>query len=158
MSEDLTSKLPANGNQTLSRVLNALQELTVRVDKLDQKVEERLYDTRPIWEQVVNSVGQLQEGQARLQSELQSVQEGQARLERGQDQLQQTQQRMQSELQNLHDGQERLTPDSREVKTYLRDILRRMSIFHDTLLTIQADYRDIYDRIRGLEQKGEANG
>jgi hypothetical protein len=30
--------------------------------------------------------------------------------------------------------------------------LRRLSIFNDTLVTMQADYRDIYDRVRGLEK------
>ena len=33
-----------------------------------------------------------------------------------------------------------------------------MSIFNDTLVAIQADYRDIYDRVRGLELKTEVNG
>jgi len=34
----------------------------------------------------------------------------------------------------------------------LRDIFRRLSIFNDTLNTMQADYRDIYDRIRDIER------
>jgi len=32
----------------------------------------------------------------------------------------------------------------------LRDFNRKFSIFNDTLTQIQADYRDIYDRVRGL--------
>jgi hypothetical protein len=38
-----------------------------------------------------------------------------------------------------------------DIRTSQRDGLRRMSVFHDTLITMQADYRDIYDRVRGLE-------
>ena len=43
-----------------------MQERLSRVEKrlqdLDDKVEERLYDTRPIWEKLVTDVAQLQDG------------------------------------------------------------------------------------------------
>ncbi len=116
MSEDLTKKLPKNDSEKLSYVVIAVQDLTSRlqaldnkVEALDNKVEERLCDTRPIWDQVVTNVAQLQEGQQRIEQQ------------------------------------------SHEIRTILRDMLRRLSIFNDTLVTIQADYRDIYDRVRHLE-------
>ena len=40
----------------------------------------------------------------------------------------------------------------REIRTHQRDMNRRMSIFNDTLSGIQADYRDIYDRVREIER------
>ena len=46
-----------------------------------------------------------------------------------------------------------LTEDVREIRTHLRDMDRRLSICNDTLVGIQADYRDIYDRVRGLERQ-----
>ncbi|HJX88997.1 MAG TPA: hypothetical protein VJ372_00800 [Pyrinomonadaceae bacterium] len=95
------------------------------MDALDHKVEERLYDTRPIWEKLVSVVAQLQESQER-------VEESQQRCEGRFDVLEK---------------------ESREIKTFMRDILRRMSNFFDTLVTMQADYRDIYDRVRSLEIK-----
>ena len=134
MSEDLTNKLPGNGSQTLASVVKVVQELTVRVEKLDQKVEERLYDTRPMWERLASKVDLLQEG-------LQELRQGQNDLR-----------------EELCKGQDDLREETRGLKTYLRDILRRMSIFNDTLVAIQADYRDIYDRVRGLELKSEVNG
>ena len=123
MSEGLTNKLPANHGANLERVLDALQQLTVRVDSLDRKVDERLYDTRPIWESFGAKVDQIQESQVHSEQQMRDLRQ-----------------------------------ESRGLKTYLRDILRRMSIFNDTLVAIQADYRDIYDRVRGLELKGEVNG
>jgi seryl-tRNA synthetase len=51
----------------------------------------------------------------------------------------------------LQESQQRTEEQSREIRTILRDILRRLSIFNDTLVTMQADYRDIYDRVRSLE-------
>ena len=145
MSEDLTNKLPGNGSQTLASVVKVVQELTIKVEKLDQKVDERLYDTRPMWEHLASKADLLQEG-------LQELRKGQNDLReelcKGQDDLRE----------ELRKGQDDLCEETRGLKTYLRDILRRMSIFNDTLVAIQADYRDIYDRVRGLELKSEVNG
>jgi len=88
-----------------------------RLGDLEQKVDLRPYDTRPIWEKVQTDIIQLQEGQQRFQ-----------------------------------EGQEFLRRESHEIHTMLRDIFRRLSIFNDTLITMQADYRDIYDRIRDIER------
>jgi hypothetical protein len=41
-----------------------------RLRLLERKVEERLYDTRPIWEKVLIDTGLLREGQARLEGSL----------------------------------------------------------------------------------------
>jgi hypothetical protein len=101
--------------------------------------------------QVNNNVHALQEGQARLER-------GQVQLQESQQLLQEQQQRMHNGLQAVSIGHERLNHDSREIRTSLRDILRRMSIFNDTLVAIQADYRAIYYRVRGLELKSEVNG
>jgi chromosome segregation ATPase len=145
MSEDLTNKLPGNGSETLASVVKVVQELTVRVEKLDQKVDERLYNTRPMWEHLASKVDLLQEG-------LQELRQGQNDLR---EELRNGQADLREELCN---GLADLRQESRGLKTYLRDILRRMSIFNDTLVAIQADYRDIYDRVRGLELKSEVNG
>jgi septal ring factor EnvC (AmiA/AmiB activator) len=71
MSEDLTKKLSKGDN---TEIFLILQHIDSRLQNLEQKVEERLYDTRPIWEKVVADVAQLQAGQQQLQ-------EGQQRLE-----------------------------------------------------------------------------
>jgi len=88
MSEDLTKKLPRTDSEKITLILTTVQNLEARqdntdlrlsnlekrFDSLDQKVEERLYDTRPIWQKAVAAIAQLQEGQTRSQ-------EGQNRLE-----------------------------------------------------------------------------
>jgi hypothetical protein len=70
MSEDLTKK-PTPGDDNVAAILKHIDS---RLQSLEQKVEERLYDTRPIWQKVVADIAQLQEGQRHLE-------EGQARLE-----------------------------------------------------------------------------
>ncbi len=71
MSEDLTKKLPKSDN---TEIVLILKNIDSRLEKLERKVEERLYDTRQIWEKVVADVALLQEGQTRLE-------DGQRRLE-----------------------------------------------------------------------------
>ncbi|HUQ34518.1 MAG TPA: hypothetical protein VM095_20525 [Pyrinomonadaceae bacterium] len=118
MSEDLTQKLPTSQDPALAQILSAVQNLGAglgnlenRFGSLERKVEERLHDTRPIWEKV------------------------------------------QADIAQLHEGQEGLRKDIRDVRTELRDMNRKFSIFNDNLIQIQADYRDIYDRVRDLERQ-----
>jgi chromosome segregation ATPase len=122
MSEDLTKKLPTTDSDKLASILTTVQALEGRMERLEQKVEERLYDTRPIWEKAIADLAQMRESQEFLRKE-------------------------------LHESQESLRKEVREIKTSQRDALRRMSVFHDTLISMQADYRDIYDRVRGFETK-----
>ncbi len=132
MSDDLTQKLPTSPDPALAQILSAVQDLGTRIGSLEtrlgnlenrfenlenrmgsleKKVDERLHDTRPIWEKVQADIAQLQE------------------------------------------GQEAMRKDVREVRTELRDMNRKLSIFNDNLVQIQADYRDIYDRVRDLERQ-----
>ena len=91
MSEDLTQKLPGSDSEKLEMILTSTQNLEARFGNLEsrvqdidsrlggleQTVEERLYDTRPMWHKVVADIAQLQTGQ-------QDIEKGQQRLEEGQ--------------------------------------------------------------------------
>ena len=67
MSEDPTQKLPGSQSNALEQILTVVQSLDGRVQSLESKVEERLFDTRPIWEKGQADIAQLQEGQQRLE-------------------------------------------------------------------------------------------
>ena len=69
MSEDLTKKL-AKGDDNVALIL---QNINSRLQSLEQKVEERLQDTRPIWQKVLADIAQLQEGQTRLEGEVRDI-------------------------------------------------------------------------------------
>ena len=125
MNEDLTRKMPNASDGKLDEVFQIIQAIRAELSDLRGIVETRIYDTRPIWEKVQADIAQLQAGQARLQA--------------GQD--------------GLQAGQDSLRGDVREIRTHLRDMDRRLSIFNDTLVGIQADYRDIYDRVREIERQ-----
>jgi DNA repair ATPase RecN len=122
MSEDLTQKLPKNGNN--SEILTAIKDLHAHVNRMDahitnidnrlggleQKVDERLYDTRPIWHKVVADIAQLQAGQQRLE-------QGQKRLEEGQ-------QTLHSEISTINTTVNNVKID----QLVLNDAVRRMQL------------------------------
>ena len=79
MSEDLTKKLPSTDSDRIALILTTVQNLDTRTtnlekrfDILEQKVDERLYDTRPIWQTVLADIAHLQEGQRRLEETMSS--------------------------------------------------------------------------------------
>ena len=51
MSEDRTQQLPDDG---VRLILNQLESLNSRMAALEEKVDRRLQETRPIWEQVLS--------------------------------------------------------------------------------------------------------
>jgi len=70
MSEDLTKKLPTSDSDKLNSILTTVQAMETRLGKLEQKVEERLHDTRPIWHKVVADIAQLQTGQDAMREQI----------------------------------------------------------------------------------------
>ena len=132
MSGDLTRHLP---DDALTQILGAIRELAARVDKLERKVDERLHDTRPIWEQVVADVAQLRQGVARLE-------EGQQRFAEGQ-------QRFAERLERLEAGQQRL---SHEFEDGWRRFERKLRAMSDSWLELKADYSYLDRRLGELEE------
>jgi len=117
MSEDLTKKLPSGDSEKI------LQQIDSRLQSLEQKVEERLYDTRPIWQKVVADIAQLQQGQVQLQ-------EGQAQFQ---------------------EAQSRLESDVRDIKISMRDMTRKMGGLYESMIGIQAEYRELNHRTLDIE-------
>jgi chromosome segregation ATPase len=57
MSDDTTEKL--KDNRRLDQLLTLVQGIDERLKVLEQKVDERLYDTRPLWEGVQTQLTEL---------------------------------------------------------------------------------------------------
>ena len=128
MSEDPTKNLPAPRNGALEQILAAVRSLESRLQSLESKVEERLYDTRPIWEKVEADIARLQEGQQRL--------------EQGHQQLDERLQRLDERLEALRD----------ETRTGFRNLKRQFSVLHETFLEVRADYKDLDKRLYRFEE------
>ena len=87
MSNDLTKKLPTGDSENITLILTLVRSIESRIDRLERrlddferwlnslekKVDERLHDTRPIWQKVVDDIAQLQEGQTRLESDVHGI-------------------------------------------------------------------------------------
>lgn len=127
VSEDFTQKLPKNG--TDSEILTAIKDLDTHVTKIDtrlqsleKKVDERLHDTRPIWQKVVADIAELQSGQKRLE-------EGQKHLE---------------------EGQQALRMGISELHTTVRDVNRDQIVINDVVRRLQLDFHNIDERLHNL--------
>ena len=59
MSEDLTDKLPKTDSEKLNIILTTVKSLETRVQRLEQKVDEKRYDTRPLWEKLEADIADL---------------------------------------------------------------------------------------------------
>jgi len=167
MSEDLTKKMPDARDNKSDELIKMVQAVRAELSDLRNTVETRLYDTCPIWEKVsadvahliegqrglTADIAQLIEGQEGLKQSVQNLTEGQHNLTQGQQGLTEELHNLKESQQSLKEGQEDLRGEVREIRTHLRDMDRRLSIFNDTLVGIQADYRDIYDRVRGIERQ-----
>ena len=116
MSDDLTKRLPPSDSEKLTLILS-------RLDKVKETLEERLYDTRPIWQKVVADIG-------KVQTDI-------AHLEEGQD--------------ALRSAQDTLSADVGEIKKSMRDVYYRFDVLNNTMLAIRADQRDLFDGVRVLE-------
>jgi chromosome segregation ATPase len=104
-----------------------VEGLSGRVEGLERKVEERLYDTRPIWEKVQVDIAQLQEGQKRL--------------EEGQINLLASQGRFEERLEALRD----------DMRTGFRNLKRQFGVLHETFTEVRAEYKDLDNRVYKLE-------
>ena len=134
MSEDLTQKLPTNGNDNeiltaikdldthMTQIYTRLQSVEKKVDGLEKKVDERLYDTRPIWHKVVADIAELQSGQKRLE-------DGQKRLE---------------------EGQETIHKDFGELSNTVRTVNREQIVTNDAVRRMQVDFFTVNEWLNKL--------
>jgi hypothetical protein len=124
MSEDLTQKLPTNGND--NEILTAIKDLEKKVDGLEKKVDERLHDTRPIWHKVVAGIAELQTGQKRLE-------DGQKRLEDGQ--------------KHLEEGQGTIRHVICELSSMVHSVNRDQIVINDSIRRIQLDFLTVNEKL-----------
>ena len=88
MSEDLTQKLSASDRDVILTAIKNLEtyvrtsidnlvtwitNVDARVRGLDQKLEARLHDTRPIWHRVVADISQLQASHDAMRTEVREI-------------------------------------------------------------------------------------
>jgi chromosome segregation ATPase len=68
MSEETTQNLP-NGNGDLRQILARLDSIDTRLATLEEKVDRRLQETRPIWESVLEQLKEVNTRLTRVEDE-----------------------------------------------------------------------------------------
>lgn len=88
MSEDRTQNLPRGDLSEVLSILRSIDGRLINVENrltaLEEKVDRRLQETRPIWEQVLVRLTNVEEGLANVKEGLAKVE---ARLERVEDEV-----------------------------------------------------------------------
>ncbi|HEX8283662.1 MAG TPA: hypothetical protein VF588_09925 [Pyrinomonadaceae bacterium] len=78
MSEDSTQQLPGGD---LGEVLSILRSIDTRLTVLEDKVDRRLQETRPIWEQVLARLTAVEERLGKVEERLTNVEERLTKVE-----------------------------------------------------------------------------
>jgi len=86
MNEDLTKEMPEQ-EPTLRQLYSLMIEMRTemsgvnqRLTRLEEKVEARLYDTRPLWERIISEVEALRAGQEELNAKFEALREEQVAI------------------------------------------------------------------------------
>lgn len=130
MSDDLTQNLPTSQDGTLAQILTTVQNLSTRMESLEQKfggLEQRFGSLEQKVEERLYDTRPIWE---KVQADIARLQEGQ---------------------QGLQEGLDALRSEVHEMNKEQRNMGRKFSVLNDGLLRMQADHRDIDDRVRGLE-------
>jgi predicted nucleic acid-binding Zn-ribbon protein len=138
MNEDTTQSMIAS---RFDQVINAIQQVDTRVQSLesgfqalDEKVEQRLHDTRPIWEAVQT---RLDEMQTRLDEMKARLDEINIRLDG-----------IETRLKSVESEVAQLRADT---STGFRAVDRKIGILSKNMIDMTADIRELQDRIEKIE-------
>ena len=164
MGEDSTEPLDDSVLNKLNQIITIVQSLDsrgqqmeARISALETKVDERLYDTRPIWERVLVELVELRTRQEQLhagQEQLQAAQEEMrveiAELRAGQEQLKAGQEEMRAEIAELHVGQKELRTTMWEG---FHKVERQLMVLSKDFLERRAEVEYLERRIDKLESE-----
>ena len=128
MNDESTQDL--SSNETLKNLVALVQGMSAQLTALQVKVEERLYDTRPLWESVQGQINDLS-----------------AEMEQGFRQLR-------AEIQELRAASNAdIEKLNTELSRELRHVSNSLDALHGKMLRYDTIQRDIENRVRDIESK-----
>ncbi|MFL6283308.1 MAG: hypothetical protein ACJ74Q_09230 [Pyrinomonadaceae bacterium] len=122
MSEDVTQHL---SNDALRQILARFDAMDARLTVLEDKVDRRLQETRPIWEQVLVRLTNVEERLTNVEQELVGVKRGLTKVE--------------TRLEKVEDEVDGLG--------------RKFSIFNKDILKLQDRQNDLKDRLDRIDSQ-----
>jgi len=128
MNDESTQDL--SSNETLKNLVALVQGMGAQLSALQVTVDERLYDTRPLWESVQSQINDLS-----------------AEMEQGFRQVR-------SEIQELRAASNAdIEKLNTELSRELRHVSNSLDTLHGKMLRYDAIQRDVENRIRDIESK-----
>ena len=147
MSDETTQNvLGAQLDQIVTLVKNLTDKHTAtdaRVERLERVLEERLYDTRPIWEAVRAQVQELSERAVAHESEMNGL-----RLEMNG--LREQSSEMQGQIATILT---QITEMRVETANGFRAVDRKIGVLGKTLIDMTADIRELQDKVEKIESQ-----
>lgn len=131
-------------DKKLDQILTAIQMLDGRVEQVETKVDERLRETRPIWEAVHVQLTEIKES---AQAETQSRQTQISELK---GQMSEFRESLQAQITELKESQQSLRA---EMEKSFRLLDRRMEMYADMVARVHAYERDLEDRVDELAKR-----
>ena len=136
MSEDRTQQLPDDGVRLIlarldsmdarfDRMETRLDSMNARLTTLEEKVDRRLHDTRPIWEQALSKLTDIETRLTNIETRLTAIE---------------------LRLDNVEKRLEKVEGEVYVVK-------RRMRVFTDDILKIQDTQEDFDERLQQIESE-----
>lgn len=154
MNDDPTQDLPSM--HTPGDIVALIQGMSAQLSALQAKVDERLYDTRPLWESVQSQINDLsaemETGFRQVRAEMeQGFRQLRTEMEQG---FRQLRTEMAEALQELRaaaraDIEKLNTELSRE----LRHVSNSLDALHGKMVRYDTIQRDIENRVRDIESK-----
>lgn len=124
MSEETTDQLPGDGVRAIIARLDALGG---RLASLEEKVDRRLQETRPIWEQVLSRLGGIEGRVEKIESRIEKIET--------------TQDLFKNEFEEF----------CVEVRNSFRNQERRFNVIVEDMIALRADQKDLAFRVDKLE-------
>jgi ABC-type phosphate transport system auxiliary subunit len=143
MNDESTQDL--SSNETLKNLVALIQGMGSQLSALQVKVDERLYDTRPLWESVQSQINDLS---AEMEQGFRQVR---AEMEQG---FRQLRTEMAGALQELRAASNAdIEKLNTELSRELRHVSNSLDALHGKMLRYDTIQRDIENRVRDIESK-----
>lgn len=148
MSNDLTQNLP--GDDRLDQIITLIQEMGHRLSSLETKVDERLKETRPIWEAVNSRLDSIDARLDGIDVRLNGID---ARLDGIDARLDKMDARFDKMDEQFDKMDARMESFEKDIRSGLRMVGYKISALNDNLLNVAAGQLHLRDRVKELESK-----
>jgi SMC interacting uncharacterized protein involved in chromosome segregation len=151
----MNDSLNDSRDQKLDQILAAIKTLDARVEQVETKVDERLRETRPIWEGVQVQLTEIKESvQAETQSRQAQISDVKGQMSEFKEsvhvQISEFKESVQGQISELKESQQTLRA---EMEKSFRLLDRRMEMYADMVARVHAYERDLEDRVGDLAKR-----